>query len=146
MNRAGMPTIAGRVDAPTLAEQIETLVARLQSPPKFERRRYERVAMPVLLQLTPLDDGGRPRSDQTITIVGKDISQRGLSFFHDRPLPYRRAIAALDHPQLGRFSAEVDIRWCRFAKPGWYESGGRLIRAIAREPMPTPAERTSLAS
>jgi hypothetical protein len=27
--------------------------------------------------------------------------------------------------------AEIDITWCRFTKPGWYESGGRLMRIAA---------------
>ena len=146
MNHRPERSVAGKLDGASLTRQVETLVSRLQSPPKFERRRYERVAMPVLLQLTPLDATGEPISEQMITIVGKDISQRGLSFFHDRPLSYRRAVASIDHPQLGRFSAEIDIRWCRFSRPGWYESGGRLIRAIASEPLEPATTRTSRAS
>jgi hypothetical protein len=37
----------------------------------------------------------------------------------------------LTHPGIAPFAAEIDISWCRFTKPGWYESGGRLIRAVS---------------
>jgi hypothetical protein len=24
----------------------------------------------------------------------------------------------------------IDLRWCRFTKGGWYESGGRFLRTV----------------
>ena len=73
--------------------------------------------------------------------MGKNVSRRGMSFYHNRPLPYRRALIAVEHPALDGFAAEIDITWCRFTKPGWYESGGRLIAAMA----PRPEEVSRLA-
>lgn len=139
-------SVASRRDSELLTLQVQSLVSRMHTPPRTSGRRHERVALPILLQLTPLDASGEPCDEDAITIVGKDISQRGIAFFHDHPLPYRRAIVAVDHPQFGTFAAEVDIRWCRFARPGWYESGGRLVRAIASEPIIFPSGRASLAS
>jgi hypothetical protein len=118
----------------TLTRHVHDLLDSLQPNVSVERRRYDRCAIPFLFQLTPLDPDGQPLVDQTMTVVGKDISPRGLSFFHEQPLSFRRAIVALEYPDMPRFEAEIDIRWCRFAKVGWYESGGRLLRAVGNSP------------
>lgn len=111
----------------SITKQIEALLARLNPPVTVERRSDERVAVPVLFQLTPLDENGQPVELAALTVVGKNISRRGLSFYHNEPLLYRRAIITVDHAGFDGFSAEIDISWCRFAKPGWYESGGRIL-------------------
>lgn len=114
----------------SLAQRIEILVAHLQPEVLRERRHDERIPIPVLFRLVPLDSNRQPLEDQSVTIVGKNISRRGLSFYHEQPLPYRRARVELAHPAGAEFAAEIDITWCRFTRPGWYESGGRLIRAV----------------
>jgi len=113
----------------TLTQHIHKLIDSLHPDVATERRRYDRSPIPYLFQLTPLDADGQPLLVQTMTVVGRDISPRGMSFFHEQPLPFRRAIVALEHPDAPRFTAEIDIRWCRFAKIGWYESGGRLLHS-----------------
>lgn len=117
-------------NARTLTQHVHALMDSLQPGVKIERRRHDRTAVPYLFQLTPLDGDGVPLFSQTMTVVGKDISVRGLSFYHEQPLLFRRAIVALEHPEMTPFEAEIDIRWCRFAKVGWYESGGRLLRTV----------------
>jgi hypothetical protein len=115
-------------DRGALLQQIETLLASLNPPVLEERRRDDRIAIPVLLRLTPLDADRQPIVQDATIVVGKNISRRGLSFYHERPLPHRRAIIELAEPGFGTFAAEIDVKWCRFTRPGWYESGGRLIR------------------
>jgi hypothetical protein len=117
------------VDRVALARKVQALLARLHPSVTFERRRDERLAAPVLFQLMPLDDNRRPIEGAGMTVVGKNISRRGLSFYHDRPLPYRRAVISAQQPESSDFAAEIDVSWCRFTKPGWYESGGRLVAA-----------------
>jgi hypothetical protein len=124
-----------RPEAVTLTGQIQALLTRLNPDVTVERRHDERFSMPVLLQLTPLDSHRQPIGC-AIIVVGKDISRCGLSFFHERPLAYRRAIVSLEHPEIGRFAAEIDINWCRFTRPGWYVSGGRLLRVVDAESIP----------
>jgi hypothetical protein len=139
----GADAAAATIDKPprqtpeitALARQIQALVAQLHPEVTVERRHDERFAMPVLLQLTPLDADRQPLANGTI-VVGKDISRCGMSFFHERPLAYRRAIVSLEHPEIGRFAAEIDINWCRFTRPGWYVSGGRLIRVVEPQSLP----------
>jgi hypothetical protein len=112
----------------SLTEQVETLLARLSPDVVVDRRRDERFPIPILFQIIPLDADRQPLEAEAKYVVGKNISRRGLSFFHDGPITFRRALVLLDHPGLGSFRAEIDVNWCRFARPGWYESGGRLIR------------------
>jgi hypothetical protein len=131
MKRSTADTVALDPARQPLAVQIENLLARLHPTVPQERRRDGRIAAPVLFVMTPLDADLNPIDSQAVTVVGKNISRRGISFFHDTPLPQRRAIIELAHAEAGTFAAEIDIRWCRFTEQGWYESGGRLIRSLA---------------
>jgi len=118
---------------PPLADEIANLLTRLYPTVSLERRHDRRAAVPVLFVLTPLDSDLKPVHSEAATVVGKNISRRGVSFFHDQPLSFRRAIIELAHPEAGSFAAEIDVRWCRFTKPGWYESGGRILRSLTRD-------------
>ncbi len=95
-----------------------------------ERRARTRYPIPYTFQLIPLDEGGKPRLERTTTVVGKHLSQSGISFSHDQPLSCRGAIVSLIHPNIGRFAVEVDLLWTRRTVIGIYESGGRLIRTV----------------
>jgi hypothetical protein len=128
--------IAGNTDRTALALRIEALVAGLHPTVSIERRRDLRIALPALFRLIPLDATHETIDYEAITVVGRNISRHGLSFYHEQPLPYRRAVICLEHPRLESFAAEIDITWCRFTKPGWYESGGRLIRLV-KQPLHT---------
>jgi hypothetical protein len=124
---------AAVLEGTSLSGQVQTLVARLHPKVSVERRLDQRYPLPVLMKLTPIDSLRRPLVDSAVIVLGKDISRCGISFFHERPLPYRRAIVSLEHPDFGWFAAEVDINWCRFTKPGWYISGGRLVGEVCPE-------------
>ncbi len=117
---------------PSLIHQFRDLQDALQQPVTCERRSYARIPLPLLLQVTPLDQTEQRLDNSARTVIGKDISPQGLSFFHDGPIPYRKAMVTFDHPELGRFTMEVDIGWCRFTDSGWYISGARLLRTGAR--------------
>jgi hypothetical protein len=131
MNIAFEAGVAGDTDRATLTNQVEALLARLNPNISLERRRDDRFAIPVLFRLTPLDADRQPIEDEALIVVGKNISRRGLSFYHERPIPHRRSLIALAEPGIGSFAAEIDVSWCRFTSPGWYESGGRLVRAVS---------------
>jgi hypothetical protein len=145
MNQVNGFRSAESSDRTTLARQVRALVARLHPTVTLERRRDDRVDLPMLFRIRPLDDHHQPIEDAAITVVGKNISRRGMSFYHDRPLPYRRALISAEHPEFDGFFAEIDVSWCRFTKPGWYESGGRLIAAASTERTPTVNARQSVA-
>jgi hypothetical protein len=115
----------------TLTLQIEALLSRLHPAVERERRQDDRIAIPVLFRLTPYDNDHQLIDQQASIVVGKNISRRGVSFYHEHPITHRRALIEVADPVAGTFAADVDISWCRFTKPGWYESGGRLIRSAS---------------
>lgn len=133
MNNVPDKSVAADYARAALIRQIEALVARLHPGVARERRHDERLTIPVLFRLTPLDANHEPIPSQSSIVVGKNISRRGMGFFHERPMPHRRAIIELAQPGLGSFAAEIDVNWCRFTRPGWYESGGRLIRVATQK-------------
>src|SRR5215204_1722262 len=90
----------------SLTQQVEALLAHLSPAVAQERRRDERVAIPVLLRITPLDPDRQSLLEEATIVVGKNISRRGISFYHERPLLYRRALIELAEKGLGSFSAE----------------------------------------
>lgn len=116
-----------------LIEEFRKLRQALQRPVKFERRSYGRIPLPLLLRLTPLDQTRQRLDNLASVVVGKDISPTGISFFHEQPLPHRRAIVQFEHPDVGTFTMEIDLGWCQFTGSGWYVSGGRLIRSLGAE-------------
>jgi hypothetical protein len=83
-----------------------------------------------LVYLTPVaEDGVTPQGDN-IVVAGKQLSENGLGFFHQQPLPYRRMIVSLDQGRGQWLGLIIDLSWCRFTKFGWYESGGRLLEVV----------------
>ncbi len=95
-----------------------------------ERRRDGRYPFPYLVQLTPVAEDGVTAEGETITVVGKHLSERGLGFYHPKPLPHRRMIASLATGGDRWMTFLIDLSWCRFIKQGWYESGGRFLRSV----------------
>jgi hypothetical protein len=117
--------------------QVWNLLAGMYPRGQFVERRFEqRFPYPHLLHLTPLaEDGLTPQGD-SVVVVGKDLSESGLSFFHPRPLADRRMIVSLDAPGSEPISFLIDLNWCRFTQQGWYFSGGRFL-----ETRPSPKAR-----
>ena len=88
-----------------------------------------------VLQFTPVSaDGLRRGAD--VTAAGKQLSESGLSFFHPDPLPFRWVVAALDKGDGQWIGFLLDVDWCRFTRQGWYESGGKFIRAVTLPVVP----------
>ena len=95
-----------------------------------ERRRDGRYPFPYLVQLTPVAEDGVTPEGETVTVVGRHLSERGLGFYHPKPLPHRRMIASLETGGNRWMTFLIDLSWCRFIKQGWYESGGRFLRSV----------------
>lgn len=95
-----------------------------------ERRRDNRYPFPYLVHLTPVAADGLTPEGERLVVVGKHLSQRGLSFYHPKPLAHRRMIVSLETTGGGWLGFLIDLNWCRFTKQGWYESGGRFLQSI----------------
>lgn len=117
-----------------LREQVWALLAgTYPAMQRLERRLEQRFPFPHLIYLHALaiDEAVH---DRALVVVGKDISERGLGFYHRDPIPHRRMIASLLSHDDRWLAFLIDLSWCRFNKHGWYDSGGRLLGA-ARSPM-----------
>jgi hypothetical protein len=99
-----------------------------------ERRNSQRFPYPYLVTVTPVDHSGRPMSEAQFVVVGKNISEGGLSFYHQGPLANRQVIVSLDAADGRWMSFLVDLTWCRFKSQGWYESGGQFLKKTLTPP------------
>jgi len=134
-----MPDPAGDGQQDEIRMQVWGVLTTLYPKSRgLERRRESRYPFPYLVHLTPIDDQGEI-SGETIVVVGKHLSERGLGFYHPRPLPYRRMIVSLESPDGQWLGFLIDLSWCRFTKQGWYESGGRFLEATL-SPLQTASE------
>ena len=111
--------------------QVWALLTTLYPHNQFvERRKEHRYPFPYLIHLTPVGEDGITPEGETLVVVGKHLSQRGLGFYHPRPLPYRRMIASLEAGYGAWVAFLIDLTWCRFTRQHWYESGGRFLQAV----------------
>jgi hypothetical protein len=115
----------------SLSRHVQGLIDEVRSTATGdERRNRDRFPIPYTFRLTPVSEDGTVLSDETTTVVGKDLSLTGIGFSHDHALPCRRAIISLNHPKVGRFAVEAEIVWTRPTPIGLFESGCRLIRTV----------------
>ena len=96
----------------------------------MERRGEQRFPFPHLVHLAPVSSEGVVQLDETVIVVGKHLSERGLGFYHQQPLPNRQMIVSIELGSGAWLGILIDLTWCRFTKHGWYESGGRFLRLV----------------
>jgi hypothetical protein len=97
---------------------------------RTDRRTDRREPFPYPIYITPLDDDGMVQESETIVALGKHLSERGLDFYYQAPLPYRRVIASWECSNGQWLAMLLDLSWCRSNRHGWYENGGRFLQAV----------------
>ena len=130
------PAILPTPPAPGFARpskrEVRVLIEHLfPQPPSSDRRTEFRNPYPFLVALTPVDGEGTDLSEDSVVVVGKDLSEHGFGFFHREPFPYRRAIVTLSDSSGYSVRLLIDLAWCRFTTHGWYESGGRFLEVVS---------------
>lgn len=124
--------VEARLTEHEIHDRVQMALCQPQSMRKIrQRRREQRHPYPYPVHLTPLDAQSEPLVDQTIAVVGRHLSSSGLDFYSRQPIEHRKVVASLasgDHCWVGLL---LDLTWCRFSRHGWYENGGRFLRAIA---------------
>jgi hypothetical protein len=98
---------------------------------RLEQRGDARYPYPYLVHLTPLGPGDGVPTGEPVVVVGKHLSEHGFSFYHPKPLAFRRVIATLETVNGARLGFLLDLTWCRFTRQGWYESGGRFLDTVS---------------
>ncbi len=95
-----------------------------------DRRCDRREPFPYPIHITPLADDGSILKEETIVVLGKHLSERGLDFYYEAPLPYRRVITSWECRDGSWLALMLDLRWCRSMRHGWYENGGRFLQVV----------------
>jgi hypothetical protein len=97
----------------------------------IQSRRSHRVAFQKPLVVTPLDDQTEMPCGDALAVTGRDISLTGLSFIHAEPLPARKIAVTFPFDDGTAESIVMLLRWCRFRRDGFYQSGGQFLRTIS---------------
>jgi hypothetical protein len=115
-----------------ISSRVHELLMLLTQPVGMRDRRADRrYAYPYLVRLTPLAaDGITPAGPMTM-VVGKSLSEHGFGFYHQQPLPNRRVATCFNAGHDRWLGLILDLRWCRFAGQGWYETGGRFVNTFS---------------
>lgn len=97
---------------------------------KRDRRKRPRLAIPYIFKLTPIDDHDNLLEDQSISVVGRDLSLTGISFSFDEEPAFKRALISLDHPAVGRFAVVAKLVWSKKTLIGLFETGCQLLGTV----------------
>jgi hypothetical protein len=132
---AGSPCAVRPASRPTSDQQIRQRVQRILRQHRWQRverdrRDDRREPFPYPIHVTPVSEGGLPLTDETIVVLGKHLSERGLDFYYEAPLPHRRVIVSWENSDGTWLALLLDLRWCRSTKYGWYENGGRFLQVV----------------
>jgi len=125
-----------------LRQAVETILATFLPQTRTRRTQYQReprYPFPFLLQLTPVQDETTTSQGTPICVVGKNLSSRGIGFYHQQPIPFRKAIVTIEDGSGRQTSFLVELSWCRFTRQGWYDSGGRFLSVIS-PPSESPSD------
>jgi hypothetical protein len=96
----------------------------------IERRREHRFPFPYPIRLTPMTTDGSVSPAESVVVLGKHLTEHGVDFYYNEPLPYRRAIASFERGDRQVVHIVMDLTWCRFGRHGWYENGGRFLHLL----------------
>jgi hypothetical protein len=95
-----------------------------------DRRRDHRVPFPYPIHVTPFDTAGCLATSETFVVLGKHLSERGLDFYCQMPIPHRRVIVSWECGAGRWIALLLDLTWCRSNHHGWYENGGRFLQVV----------------
>jgi hypothetical protein len=140
---ASPSSIAPPTTAPVSDQSVQECVQEVfrQHRPRplvGDRRCDRREPFPYPIHVTPLATDGKILLNDTFVVLGKHLSERGLDFYYQAPVPYRRVITSWECRDGSWLGLLLDLRWCRCTRYGWYENGGRFLQVV---PSPVPGMR-----
>lgn len=109
---------------PLAVREVTSLIAGILAD--GNRRHRQRIPLPFLLELQPCESSPPAPSEGTV-VVGKDLSESGIGFFHQHRIPCQRVRLRLELAGIGPIELIAELLWCHFTRHGWYESGARIV-------------------
>jgi hypothetical protein len=136
MHAADLP-VGGRLD-PERSRVLQGFVRRLLTDQQVpaagsERRRTARQAYPQAMLLTPCAKRREPRVEETVMVVGKDLSRNGVGFVHTRALREEHVVITLRQKDSAPISLLTVIRRVQPLRHGLYLIGGEFVERITME-------------
>lgn len=114
-----------------IRSQVQQLLQLFHHRSLVTDRRFDRrEPFPYPIHITPIAADGSPELNETIIVLGKHLSERGLDFYYQAPVPHRRVIASWECADGHWLAMILDLRWCRSNRYGWYENGGRFLQVV----------------
>ncbi len=115
--------------------EVRCLIGRIYPGGDFiDRRNERRYPYPYLVRLIPVAKDGTVLHDESLVAVGKHLSDRGIGFYHPKPIPHRYMVVSMESSDGEGAVFIVDLGWCRFTRQGWYESGGKFLDVFSSVP------------
>ena len=104
--------------------------SRQNRPVSLEQRNSARIDYTSPVYLTPLDEKGDPQFDDSFGVLGRQISEQGFDFYHKDPIPHQIVIASFEYSPSRWVGIKMKLKWCRFAKHGYFENGGEFLETV----------------
>lgn len=122
-------SLPDNLDLGRFVEQLSREYARQTSPvlSGVDLRTATRNPFPEPIRLTPVDQGGQAMGN-SITTIGRDLSNTGIGFFHTDPITVRHVL--IEFNGMADQGLLTRLVWCRFRKDGWYVSGGHFVKVL----------------
>jgi hypothetical protein len=104
------------------------IAARQPMDRRLDQRRDARYPYPYPLTLLPIDSAMTADHQGLIPAIGKQLTLRGIDFYTTRPLAAKEVVCQF---QAGNPASAIvlELNWCRHNAQGWFENGGRFLRA-----------------
>ena len=95
-----------------------------------QQRSSPRFPLNFSMKLFPLGGRGKRLHFEPMSIIGRDISSKGLGFIHEHQIPDKRVIIYCYRPGAARFAFEAQIVWTTPSTQGGFESGCMFLRKV----------------
>lgn len=120
--------------ADTLVDIVRRLLATPIEPEFFEERRHSfRRPYPKAVWMTPCDALGKPRHEERVTVVVKDISPGSIGFVHNRALRDKHVVLAMQVTDNAPICLVTAIRRVQPVRQGLYLVGGEFVARMDPE-------------
>jgi hypothetical protein len=106
-----------------------------------DRRPGHRVRCNFKAGLLPFDELGRLPSTSPIEVQVTDLSQCGIGIMHLHPMPHRLVLLTYETDAGQATRLVVRLKWCRFKRSEFYQSGGQIVRVMLPDVPGTAAVR-----
>lgn len=124
------PASAGPLEPPDRFPAGEPLASWHPVTTVADRRPGHRIPCDVAAVLAPLDERGQLMPAAGLDVQLTDVSEFGVGIAHRHPMPHRFVHLAFKSAAGQLVRLLVRLKWCRFKRADFYQSGGKIVRVL----------------